>query len=178
MAEPQRSRDLGPHTLRWGLPSPFPPRAIWLGSGTLPPPPQLPRPWHLLPAPQFFKRVKAREFWHTGFQTLAAVPAPSVCLPLPWDGDLAGEVLSQRRSLTIWRPSPRPLSPGVGKICCQSTSPQRLKTQRTQKSGDYRPPCLGLGEGGKTGWGRGQRQLDWQAKVRLSWHSSSRVSGQ
>lgn len=92
---------------------------------------------------------------------------------------LAGEVLSQRRSPTIWRPSPRPLSLGVGKICCQSTSPQRrLKTQRTQKAGDWRPPCLGLREGGKTGWGRGQCQLDWQAKVRLSWHSSSRDSGQ
>ena len=56
--------------------------------------------------------------------------------PLGRGISFAGEVLSQHRSPTIWRPSPRPLSPGVGKICCQSTSPQRLKTQRTQKSGD------------------------------------------
>ena len=61
------------------------PGAIWLGSGTLPPTAQLPRPWHLLPAPQFFKRVKARGLWHTGFQTTSFLSypgcgAPTICL--------------------------------------------------------------------------------------------------
>ena len=106
------------------------PRAIWLGSGTLPPPAQLPRPWHLLPAPQFFKRSKPEDFGTQGFRQLLSFlpwlrcpPHLSVSLSSGTGILLAGEVLSQGCSPTSWRPSPRPLSPGVGKICCQSTSP-------------------------------------------------------
>lgn len=161
-------------------------QAIWLGSGTLPPPAQLPRPWHLLPASQFFKRVKPKGLWHTAFQTRffpflswsRCPPHLSVSLS-SWTGILlAGEVLSQRCSPTSRSPSPRPLSPGVGKICCQSTSLRCLKTQRTQKSRGLEAPLSGAPGRWQDWVGEGRRQLDWQAKVRLCWHSSASVSGQ
>ena len=78
---------------RWGLPS-FPSQGhlawVW-DTSTSSSASQALAPASSSPV---FQAVKARGLWHTGFQTasflptLAAVPAPSVCLPLLWDWDL------------------------------------------------------------------------------------------